>query len=67
MAYVLQWLVVIELLGLVAFPVLFKLLPFLPDRGYSIAKMFGLLMVSWPMWILGSVHFVPTNTLSLWA
>jgi uncharacterized membrane protein len=63
---VLYWLLVIELIGLVAFPLAFAILPRLTDRGYSVAKPLGLLLLSWFMWMLGSLHLVPTNPYTLW-
>ncbi len=63
---VIYWLLVIELIGLVAFPLAFAILPRLADRGYSVAKPLGLLLLSWFMWALGSLHLVPTNPYTLW-
>jgi len=63
---VLYWLLVIELIGLVAFPLAFAILPRLADRGYSVAKPLGLLLLSWFMWVLGSLRLVPTNPYTLW-
>ncbi len=66
MVSVLYWLLVIELIGFVAFPLAFAILPRLGDRGYSVAKPLGLLLLSWFMWVLGSLHLVPTNPYTLW-
>ena len=62
----LYWLLVIELIGVIAFPLAFALLPRLTDRGYSVAKPLGLLLLSWPLWFLGSLRLVPTNSFTLW-
>ena len=51
----LSWLLVLELLGLAAFALLFWLLPGLPDRGFSLAKILGLLTVAYLAWLLGSL------------
>ena len=66
MLNVLYWLLVIELIGLAAFPFAFALMPCLRDRGYSVAKPLGLVLLSWPLWFLGSVHLIPTTSLTLW-
>lgn len=66
MVSALYWLLVIEIIGLMAFPVAFVLLPRLTDRGYSVAKPLGLLLLSWPLWFLGSLHVVPTTHCTLW-
>ncbi len=67
MANAITWLLAAELIGLIAFPLAFVLLPGLKDRGYSVAKPLGLVMLSWPLWMLGSLRLVPTTPLTLWA
>ena len=66
MLNVLQWLLAIELIGLMAFPIGFGIFSRLPDRGYTVAKPLGLILLSWPLWVLGSLHLVPTNPWTLW-
>ncbi|MBI4310634.1 MAG: hypothetical protein HY681_02540 [Chloroflexi bacterium] len=61
---VIAWLLALELIGLLAFPVLFRLAPWLPDRGYAIAKPIGLVLVFYPLWLLASTPYVP-NTLGV--
>ncbi|WP_129632521.1 DUF2298 domain-containing protein [Candidatus Oscillochloris fontis] len=51
----LTWFVVLELLGLATFALLFHLFPRLPDRGFSLAKILGLLLVAYLAWLLGSL------------
>lgn len=63
---VILWLLVVQLAGLAAFPIAFALMPALRDRGYSVAKPLGLILLAWPLWLLGSFNLVPTNTLTLW-
>ena len=58
---VVSWLLAIELLGLLALPVLFVLTPWLPDRGVTIAKPIGLLIVSYVLWIGVSTSLVPNS------
>src|SRR5262249_9466419 len=41
--------------GLAAFPICWLLLPGLADRGYAIAKIFGLALVAYLGWLLASV------------
>ena len=67
MANALTWLLAAELIGLLAFPLAFILFSGLKDRGYSVAKPLGLILLSWPLWMLGSLHIVPTTPLTLWA
>ncbi len=58
---VFAWLFVVEILGLLAFPVVYVLLPRLPDRGYSVAKPAGLLLVFYPLWLLASTPIIPNR------
>ena len=41
-------------------------MPSLRDRGYTVAKPLGLVLLSWPLWLLGSFNLLPTNTVTLW-
>ena len=57
---VIIWLLMLEFLGLLAFPVTFMLLRNLPDRGFVVAKTFGLLLAGFFVWIaarLGLAYF----------
>ena len=49
------WLLALEALGLATFALLFPLLPRLPDRGFSLAKILGLLLVAYLAWLAGSL------------
>jgi YYY domain-containing protein len=62
MAELLLWYLIITLLGWLAFPLAYRLLPFLPDRGYSLSRALGLLVSSYLFWMLASLQLVP-NTL----
>ena len=53
------WLLVIELMGLVAFPLTFVLFRRLPDRGYTVAKPLALLLAAYLLWLLGLTHLIP--------
>ena len=55
----LRWLITVELIGLAAFPLAFYLLPKLADRGFTLSKPFGILLVSYLFWMLGLAH-IPT-------
>ena len=52
----LLWYLVITLLGWAAFPILYRLLPELADRGYGFARPFGLLVWGFFFWLLASLH-----------
>jgi YYY domain-containing protein len=60
------WLLALELLGLGLFPLLFRLLPGLPDRGFALAKTLGLLLVAYGAWLLGSLNILAFTPASVW-
>ncbi len=57
----LRWLLALELLGAIAAPFAFVLLPGLRDRGFAFAKPLGLLMLAYPLWLVGSAGALPVN------
>jgi YYY domain-containing protein len=56
---VVVWLAVLELLGLVAFPLVFSTLRSLADRGYGVSKTLGILLLAWLSWIGPSLKLAP--------
>jgi len=54
-AAVAVWWLAVSLLGLAFFPLTFLLFHRLPDRGYSLSRSLGLLLVSYLVWLSGSV------------
>ena len=55
---VLIWWLLLQAMGLVALPLAFRLLRWLPDRGYSVAKPAGLLMGNYVLWLLGTLGWL---------
>ena len=55
----LTWLLVIEILGLLALPLTYTLFRRLPDRGIGLSKVLALLLSSYVLWILGLAHALP--------
>ncbi len=55
------WYLVITLLGGLAFPLAFRLLPALADRGYSLARVLGLLIWGYLFWMLASLGFIQND------
>ncbi|MEO8606748.1 MAG: DUF2298 domain-containing protein [Chloroflexota bacterium] len=62
---VLSWWLLVTLAGVAAFPLCARLLSGLPDRGYTLARAIGLLLVGWVFWMLGSLGFLPNTTGSI--
>lgn len=52
---VITWYILITLLGLAAAPLAFVWLRFLPDRGWSVARPLGWLLVGYLVWLLGTL------------
>lgn len=59
------WLLWLLLLGLVAFPLTYRVLPGLPSRGVAVSPAFGLLLASYLSWLLASVHLLRFGRSSL--
>ena len=51
----LSWYVLTTLLGWITFPLAYRLLPALPDRGYSLARALGLLVWGYVFWLCASL------------
>ena len=62
---VLGWLLVLEIVAVLALPVTFLLFRSLSDRGYLFAKPLGLLLVSLVVWLLASAHWMAFSRASI--
>ena len=51
----LYWWLAVEAVGVAAFPLAFAYFRFLPERGYGLSKVLGLLLLGYGLWIGGSV------------
>jgi YYY domain-containing protein len=49
------WYVIISAIGWLAWPLLFRLLPRLPDRGYTFSRATGLLLIGYAYWLPGTL------------
>ena len=55
---VVAWYLAIQILALPIVPLLWRFLPWLPDRGYGLAKTFGLFAVGWIAWWIASARLL---------
>ena len=55
----LWWLLFVELLGLIAFPLTYSVLPGLRDRGWGFSKLIGLLVLAYMIWLPASLSLLP--------
>jgi YYY domain-containing protein len=51
----LSWYLASSLLGWLTFPLVYRLLPALADRGYTFARAAGILFWGWVFWLLGTL------------
>lgn len=61
MTDVIIWYLVITALGWLAFPLAYRLLPGLKDRGYAISRSLGLLLWGYIFWLLASLGVLPNQ------
>ncbi len=61
---VLVWYLVVFLIGIMAYPILRFTLPGLADRGYPLSRTAGLLILSYMVWLAGSVN-IPFSRLTI--
>ncbi|MCH7621365.1 MAG: hypothetical protein IH870_05650, partial [Chloroflexi bacterium] len=57
----LVWLITLEFLGVLGFLLAFPLFSRLPDRGYSVAKVFALLLLGYLIWVFGLTQLIPNS------
>ena len=61
------WFLTLELTGILLFPLIFTIFARLPDRGYSICKIFFLLLMGYLTWISGLTHIIPNSFITIFA
>ena len=61
MTEALSWWFIIQLVGLVAFPLTYGFFRRLPDGGWAFSKPFGILFMTYLFWILNSAHVLPNT------
>ncbi len=62
----LTWYLFIFFLGLIVFPFVYVVFAWLPDRGYPLIRMAGLIITTWLAWMLGSYKILPFSQLTIW-
>ncbi|MBI2934953.1 MAG: hypothetical protein HYY29_05215, partial [Chloroflexi bacterium] len=60
-----SWWAAIQVLGLMALPISFRVFRSLPDKGYAFSKMLGLLLFSYLAWLSASVKILPNHKYAL--
>ncbi len=52
---IIKWYLLLSIAGLVSFPIAFRVLPGLKDRGYIFTRAIGILFWAFILWFLGSL------------
>jgi len=66
---IVNWWLLVTIAGLTVLPLMTRLLGGLPDRGYTLARPAGILLVSFVFWLLASLGFLnntPGSVLIAW-
>jgi len=63
---VITWLLLVELVSLLILPICFMLFRGLPDRGYLLSKIVGLLLLAYFPWLLASQGLIGFGTTSIY-
>jgi YYY domain-containing protein len=58
---ILKWYLLLSAAGLISFPIAFRLLPGLKDRGYIFTRALGLLLWGFILWFLGSLGILANS------
>lgn len=60
------WILALVGAGLIGFPYTWLVARSLPDRGYAIGRVVGLLLVTWVVWWLASLRVLPFTRTAIW-
>jgi YYY domain-containing protein len=60
------WYLLLFFLGVIVFPFVYAVFSWLPDRGYPLMRIAGLITTTWLAWLLGSLKILPFSQLTIW-
>ena len=60
-AWVFSWWLLVTFAGGAVLPLIRRLLPSLPDEGYTLARTMGMLWVGYVFWLLSTLGFLVNN------
>lgn len=60
--YIVTWWLLVTLAGAAVWPLLYRVLGGLPDRGYTLARVAGLMLIGFVFWFLGVLGFLQNTT-----
>lgn len=59
------WWLVVTIFGLAVFPIVFSIFNFFKDRGWAFSRTFGILLVSYLVWIMGALQVLPFSRIGI--
>ncbi len=62
---VIAWYLAFQILAIPFVPVLWRLCPWLPDRGYAVAKTIGIFAIGWATWWLATLGWLDFGLISI--
>jgi YYY domain-containing protein len=65
-APLLVWILALAGAGVIGFPYAWLVARSLPDRGYALGRVIGLLLVTWTVWWLASLRVLPFTRTAIW-
>ena len=60
------WYGIVQLVGIITFPLCWRIFANLPDRGYAFAKSLGILLVGFMLWFGTSYEVLRNDSLNAW-
>lgn len=63
--YIISWFLIVEIIGLISFPIVLFTCSNLNDKGYSLSKTLGILLLTFMTWILVSLHILKFGIFSI--
>lgn len=62
---IITWILLIQTIGIIFFPVCHALFNKLPDKGYSISKILSLIFLTYLAWLINSIQWIGFSQISL--
>ena len=64
-AYAIIWWLILLVIGLITFPLVSRVCGGLLDKGYSVSKILGLLLLTYFSWLFASLHLLKFGYLNI--
>jgi uncharacterized membrane protein len=64
LSYALMWILVVEIFSIATFPAISLVFKGIADKGFAVSKILGILVASYIVWVLASLHLVQFSRVS---